>query len=70
MIFISHRGDINSINIKDENNHLYIFNALNKNFDVEVDIWFQNNKFYLGHDKPKYRIDLSFIKKGRLWFHA
>jgi hypothetical protein len=70
MIFISHRGNINGINVKDENKPLYILNALNKNFDVEVDIWFQNNRFYLGHDKPQYRVDLSFIKTDRLWFHA
>jgi hypothetical protein len=70
MFFISHRGNIDRINTKDENKPSYILNALKKNFDVEVDIWFQDSMFYLGHDKPEYRVDLSFVKMKGLWFHA
>lgn len=70
MIFISHRGNINSINAKDENKPAYILNALKKKFDVEVDIWLKNDMFYLGHDNPEYKVDLCFVKTKGLWFHA
>ena len=50
MILISHRGNIDKINTKEENKPTYIFNALDHNFNVEVDIWFIENTFYLGHD--------------------
>tara|TARA_X000000950_G_scaffold273856_1_gene358158 strand:+ start:135 stop:572 length:438 start_codon:yes stop_codon:yes gene_type:complete len=70
MIFISHRGNVDKINVKEENKPTYILNALNKNFDVEVDIWFIENKFYLGHDTPTYKVDMKFINTKRIWFHA
>jgi hypothetical protein len=70
MYFISHRGNINGPNSKKENSVNYIDNALNENFDVEIDLWFEKNNFYLGHDNPKYKISLSFLKKRKLWIHA
>tara|TARA_B100001248_G_scaffold260640_1_gene249455 strand:- start:965 stop:1402 length:438 start_codon:yes stop_codon:yes gene_type:complete len=70
MIYISHRGNLNKINQKDENKPSYILNALDQKYNVEVDIWFSNGKFYLGHDNPVYEVDLEFIKKNGLWFHA
>ena len=53
-----------------KNKPSYILNALEKKFDVEVDIWFEKNKFYLGHDNPKYEIEDEFIKIKNIWFHA
>ena len=61
MIYISHRGNIDKINIKEENKPSYIFKALDHNFNVEVDIWFIENTFYLGHDAPLYEVDMEFI---------
>jgi len=43
---------------------------LSKNYDVEIDIWFQNNNFYLGHDKPDYKVNIDFLLRKRLWIHA
>ena len=60
MIKIAHRGNFNGANYEMENNPEYLLEAINKGFHIEADIWF-NNKFYLGHDEPKYLIDLSFI---------
>lgn len=70
MIFISHRGNIDGINVKNENKPSYIFNALKGKFDVEVDVWFIDNSFYLGHDEPQYKVDINFIQTKGLWFHA
>ena len=70
MVFIAHRGNIEGKHA-DENKPDYIKSALAKGFDVEVDIWFSENKWYLGHDYPKYEVDQSFVKKKKkLWFHA
>ena len=70
MFFISHRGNLNGPNPMKENSVEYINNALSKSFDVEIDLWFKNNNFFLGHDEPKYEIDLNFLKKPGLWIHA
>jgi hypothetical protein len=47
MIYISHRGNINGKNIERENSPEYILETLNKGYDVEVDIWIINNKWFL-----------------------
>ena len=65
MLFISHRGNLNGINKDLENKPSYILKALDEKFDVEVDIWFKKNKFYLGHDNPKYEIENKFFKIKR-----
>ena len=70
MLLISHRGNIDGPNKDRENNPEYIQNALNNGYEVEVDIWFKNNSFYLGHDKAEFLIDENFLKKKKLWFHA
>jgi len=70
MIFISHRGNLDGINPKKENSPDYIISALNEGFDVEVDVWFKDDKFYLGHDTPKYEIDYNFLISEKLWCHA
>ena len=70
MLYISHRGNLNGINPKQENKPSYILNALERSFDVEVDIWFVKGKFYLGHDEPKDLIDSNFLKIKKLWFHS
>ena len=48
----------------------YIQDAKKKGFDVEIDVWFQNNNFYLGHDKPQYKIDQNFLEDEKFWCHA
>ena len=70
MLYISHRGNLNGINPKKENKPSYIFDALERSFDVEVDVWFVKDKFYLGHDEPKDLIDDKFLKIKKLWFHT
>ena len=70
MIFISHRGNMFGPNPDDENKKDYILNTLNKKFEVEVDLWFKNNKFYLGHDEPLYEIKIDFFGKNKFCIHA
>ena len=70
MILISHRGNINGSNPKMDNNPEYIQKALDLGYDVEVDVWSIDKQFYLGHDKPQYKIERSFLQNKKLWCHA
>lgn len=70
MLIISHRGNLNGKNPKMENHPDYIKNAIKSGYAVEIDIWYENNKFILGHDFPQYVIDLDFLINDQLWCHA
>ena len=70
MILISHRGNLNGKDIENENNPLYIDRALGKGYDVEIDVWYENGKWYLGHDKPQYEIEFDYLRNKKLWCHA
>lgn len=70
MKIISHRGNLNGPNYEDENKMSYIDTALSMGYDVEIDLWYVNGEFYLGHDDPTHRTNLEFISKNGLWIHA
>ena len=70
MILISHRGNIDGPNSKLENSPEYIQLAIEKGFDVEVDVWYKNNNWWLGHDEPTYKVPLDFFFHGSMWIHA
>ena len=70
MKVISHRGNLNGPNPSTENSIPAINIVLYHGFDVEIDVWYKNNNWYLGHDKPKYLIDESFLQNKKLWCHA
>jgi len=70
MLFISHRGNIEGPNPSLENYPGYIEKTLKMGFDVEIDVWVDNINIYLGHDSPKYKIDLNYLKNDRFWCHA
>ena len=69
MILISHRGNLNGKSDR-ENQPEYIKEALDQDFDVEVDVWYIDNKFWLGHDEPRYVVKKDFLKNEHLWCHA
>ena len=70
MILISHRGNILGRKKRLENNPDYIENALKLGYDVEIDVWSVDKQFYLGHDKPQYKIERSFLQNKKFWCHA
>lgn len=70
MIYISHRGNLTGKNPDKENSPEYIIKALEKGFDVEVDVWLVKKEFYLGHDKPQYPIATRILQNGKIWCHA
>lgn len=72
MIFIAHRGNLNGPCPEKENQPSYIIEAIEKGFDVEIDIWRINGILYLGHDKPQYECDIDFLLQYQLnlWIHC
>ena len=63
MILISHRGNLNGKKVERENSTEYIDKAIEKGYFVEIDVWYKNDDFYLGHDDPKDKISLSWLKE-------
>ena len=70
MKLISHRGNLSGSQPDRENSPQYIQEALNLGLDVETDVWFIKNQFFLGHDEPQYEINLDYLKNQKLWCHA
>lgn len=72
MIKISHRGNISGANTAShgENHPSSIQYALSLGLNVELDVWFKDNKFYLGHDEPKYEIYYDFFLNSKFWVHC
>ncbi len=72
MRLISHRGNTNGKFENWENEPTYIDMAINKGYDVEIDVWYIDGHLYLGHDKPQYGVTIRFFVKriDRLWVHC
>jgi len=72
MKFISHRGNINGQKSEKENKPSYIQKALDANFDVEIDVWYYNKKWWLGHDRPQYKTTFRWLfqRHSKLWIHC
>jgi hypothetical protein len=71
MIKIAHRGNTKGPS-ETENNPVNLIVAISLGFDVEVDIWMDMKGVYLGHDKPQYTVDETFLEdiKDHAWFHC
>ena len=46
--------------------------AIEKGYDVEVDIWLIGTELHLGHDLPQYQVDKDWLlsNRERIWFHC
>ena len=70
MIFIAHRGNTSGVIPLYENSPEYVKAALQAGFYVEVDVWWFEGKFWLGHDKPTYEVERWWLRSAALWCHA
>jgi hypothetical protein len=72
MILIAHRGNLNGPKPELENNILYIEDAIDQGYQVEVDLRMKDGEFYFGHDEPQYRVSEEFLirNKSYLWIHC
>lgn len=71
MIKIAHRGNTKGPS-ENENNPVNLIVAISLGFDIEVDVWMDMDGVYLGHDKPQYTVDETFLEdiKDHAWFHC
>jgi hypothetical protein len=71
MRLIAHRGlTTGSEKGAIENHPAQIGFALLLGYDVEVDVWFIDGKWWLGHNEPNYEVEKDFIKIPKLWLHC
>ncbi len=70
MILIAHRGNTCGADPTNENSPEYINKALNNGFNVEVDVWYKDGDWFLGHDSGQYVIDFKFLEQECLWLHT
>lgn len=71
MILIAHRGNQFGPNPNLENKPSYVNNALNNEYNVEIDVWYDKG-WWLGHDKPQYKISYKWMidRQVKLWIHC
>jgi len=67
---ISHRGNVEGPNTNTENHPDQIEKVSKLGYDVEIDVWLDNNKFVLGHDKPQHEVSWEYLTRPYLWCHA
>ena len=69
---IAHRGNTDGPNPATENTPASIRCAIALGFDCEIDVWYINCEYYLGHDFPQTRIAYAFLDEfaDRLWVHC
>lgn len=72
MKLIAHRGNTTGPNPLEENKPEYIEKAISDGYDVEIDLWYRDQFFYLGHDEPQYQITALWLCKNKeyLWIHC
>ena len=68
LFIISHRGNLNG-RVPEKENHPDQILFVSSYFDVEIDVWYMNGKYVLGHDYPQYEIPEYFLQRN-LWCHA
>ena len=70
MILISHRGNTSGPAPSYENHPDYLREALIAGYECEVDVWYKDDEWWLGHDEPVYDISKAFLQNNKLWCHA
>lgn len=68
MRIISHRGNLRGVDPKE--NFPDRIKKVAETFETEVDAWFINGLYYLGHDRPEFEVDKFFFMDSNLLVHA
>lgn len=70
MKLIAHRGLLNGPNTELENHPAQITSVLDQGLDVEIDVWYVDNAWWLGHDNPTHEVGFLFLSNPQMWIHA
>lgn len=69
---IAHRANLHGPSPDTENTLEAIQKCIELNIDMELDLWYREGKFFLGHDKPTTEFDLLNynFNNSFVWFHC
>lgn len=71
MRLISHRGNLTGKQPALENTPVYIREAVEQNYEVEIDVWAsKSGSLFLGHDGPEQQVGIDFLANGPYIIHA
>ena len=74
MKLIAHKGNIDGPNSVTENHPAQIDKCIAEGYDVEVDLWWDNEerKLWLGHCEPQYEVSWWWLagRADNLWIHC
>lgn len=70
MKIIAHRALLDGPNAALQNTPAQIELALSRGYDVEIDIWYVDGKWMLGHDAPEHEIAYEKLRDSHLWLHC
>ena len=69
-MIIAHRGLLHGPDLLLENHPDQISESLKQGFDAEIDAWYIDDKWVLGHNRPDYEISQNFLDQQGLWIHC
>ena len=71
-IIIAHRGLVDGPDELLQNHPTQLTKAIGMGFHVEIDLWYIDDKWMLGHDGPEHSVSWSFLldHSGKLWIHC
>ena len=69
-ILISHRGNLSGKQPELENTPAYIDAALAAGFKCEVDVYYYDDKLYLGHDDAQIETSVRYLQQDGIIAHA
>jgi hypothetical protein len=78
-LLIAHRGLVDGPDKDKENTLAAIISARTQGYDVEIDVWFADGSWWLGHDAPQTKIEYDWLRvidrhdyldRHHAWVHA
>lgn len=70
MIYISYRGIYDGNNFQDSNTPKQIAKAMGMGYNVMLDVWKVDSKFYLGDEQPITEVTEKYLQNHRFWLNA
>ena len=59
--FLCHRGNYETKFVPDENRPDIVDRRIRDGYGVELDLWFRDERYWLGHDEPQYQISFEWL---------
>jgi hypothetical protein len=67
---IAHRGLVDGPNHSIENSIQTLQERKEAGLHSEIDIWWKDQQFWIGHDEPREPVSLEFLTSPYFWIHA